>query len=95
MSELQPATEPAKRSAKPYLNESAEYRQAPEALLVAETELRRHSERVANHFFSTCGCDIYADSPAFETDGSWDGKTRKIALNARLFDDFEAAGWCR
>ena len=26
-------------------------------------------------------------------DGSWDGKTRRIAVNARLLDDFEAADW--
>ena len=54
---------------------------------------RWNSKKVANHFCGACGCDIYADSPAFEMDGSWDGKTRKIALNARLFDDFEAADW--
>jgi len=26
-------------------------------------------------------------------DRSWDGKTRRIAVNARLLDDFEAADW--
>jgi hypothetical protein len=26
-------------------------------------------------------------------DGSWDGKTRRICVNARLFDGFEAADW--
>ena len=52
---------------------------------------RWNSKHVANHFCSACGCDIYADSPDFQPDGSWDGKTRKIALNARLLDDFEAA----
>jgi hypothetical protein len=34
-----------------------------------------------------------ADCPAFGRDGSWDGETRRIALNARLIDDFEAADW--
>jgi transketolase N-terminal domain/subunit len=31
--------------------------------------------------------------PDFQRDGSWDGKTRRIAVNARLLDDFEAADW--
>jgi len=31
--------------------------------------------------------------PDFQQDGSWDGVTRRIALNARLIDDFEAADW--
>ena len=54
---------------------------------------RWNSKKVANHFCSACGCDLYADSPAFETDGSWDGVTRRICVNAHLFDDFEAADW--
>ena len=54
---------------------------------------RRNSKLVANHFCSACGCDLYADSPAFEPNGKWDGKTRRIAINARLLDDFEAANW--
>lgn len=54
---------------------------------------RWNSELVENHFCSACGCDIGANTPDFQTDGSWDGKTRKIAINARLFDDFEAADW--
>ena len=52
---------------------------------------RWNTKQVANHFCSACGCDLYADSPAFNHDGSWDGKTRRIAVNARLIDDFEAA----
>lgn len=68
------------------------------ALIVAlqadsDAVYRWNSKQVANHFCSTCGCDIYADSPAFVMNGSWDGKTRKIALNARLLDNFEAADW--
>lgn len=54
---------------------------------------RWNTKAIANHFCSACGCDLYADSPAFERDGSWDGKTRRIAVNARLLDDFEAADW--
>jgi len=37
-------------------------------------------------------CDIRR-LPDFQRDGSWDGKTRRIAVNARLLDDFEAADW--
>ena len=54
---------------------------------------RWNSKLVASHFCSACGCDLYADSPAFEADGKWDGKTRRIAVNARLLDDVEAADW--
>lgn len=54
---------------------------------------RWQTKRVAHHFCSTCGCSLYSDSPAFEPDGKWDGKTRRIGVNARLFDDFEAADW--
>lgn len=54
---------------------------------------RWQTKRVAHHFCSACGCSLYSDSPAFEPDGKWDGKTRRIGVNARLFDDFEAADW--
>ena len=54
---------------------------------------RWHSRLVANHFCSACGCDVYADSPDFQPDGKWDGQTRRICVNARLLDDFEAADW--
>lgn len=54
---------------------------------------RWNTKLVAHHFCSACGCDTYTDSPAFERDGSWDGQTRRIGLNARLIDDFEAAEW--
>ena len=36
---------------------------------------RWNSKLIANHFCSACGCDPYADSPAFGKDGSWDGKS--------------------
>ena len=48
-------------------------------------------ETVSNHFCSASGRGLYADSPDFQRDGSWDGKTRRIAVNARLLDDFGAA----
>ncbi len=54
---------------------------------------RWNTRQVENHFCPACGCDIGANSPDFQRDGSWDGKTRRIAINARLFDDFEAADW--
>ena len=47
MSERKPASELAGNSAKPYPNDSIEYRTARRALLVEEIELRRHIERVA------------------------------------------------
>jgi hypothetical protein len=46
---------------------------------------------VAHHFCSQCGCATFSDSPAFELNGSWDKVTRRIGVNARLFDDFDAA----
>ena len=46
---LVPAIRLAHQSAKPYPNDSAEYRKARTALLVEEIELRRHIERVAAH----------------------------------------------
>ena len=54
---------------------------------------RWQTKLVAHHFCSACGCSLYSDSPAFEPDGKWDGKTRRIGVNARLFVDFEAADW--
>jgi len=70
---------------------------APDQLTVMQADsdavYRWNSKKVANHFCSACGCDLYADSPAFEMDGSWDGVARRICINARLFDDFEAADW--
>jgi len=52
---------------------------------------RWNTMQVAHHFCDRCGCVTYLDSPAFAHDGSWDGKTRRIAANARLFDNFDAA----
>ncbi len=52
---------------------------------------RWQTKQVAQHFCSACGCFLYSDSPAFARDGTWDGKTRRVGANARLFDNFEAA----
>ena len=47
MTPLKSATDLAAAAAKPYPNDSAEYREARVALLAEEIELRRHIERVA------------------------------------------------
>lgn len=47
MTQLKSATDLAAAAAKPYPNDSAEYREARVALLAEEVELRRHIERVA------------------------------------------------
>lgn len=52
---------------------------------------RWQTRRVAHHFCADCGCTTYSDSPAFAPDGQWDGVTRRIGVNARLFDGFDAA----
>ncbi len=52
---------------------------------------RWNSKMVAHNFCPNCGCGTFSDSPDFKTDGSWDGNTRRIGVNARLFDDFVAA----
>jgi hypothetical protein len=52
---------------------------------------RWNTKMVAHHFCAVCGCATFTDSPAFEPDGSWDGSTRRIGVNARLFDGFDAA----
>lgn len=52
---------------------------------------RWNSRTVAHNFCPRCGCGTFTDTPAFEQDGSWDGTTRRIGVNARLFDDFDAA----
>ena len=52
---------------------------------------RWQTKVVAHHFCATCGCGTFSDSPDFKPDGSWDGATRRIGVNARLFDGFDAA----
>ena len=54
---------------------------------------RWQSKMVAHHFCGTCGNATYSDSPAFQMDGTWDGTSRRMVLNARLFDDFDAEAW--
>lgn len=56
-----------------------------------DTIYRWNTRQVATHFCGHCGCATFADSPAFEPDGSWDKKTRRLGVNARLFDNFDAA----
>ena len=63
----------------------------PTISTAGEAVYRWNTRLVAHHFCPTCGCATYSDSPAFEPDGSWDKRTRRIGVNARLFDDFEAA----
>jgi hypothetical protein len=72
----------------------AYYRPDQFRLTTAEREVatyRWNSKLVAHNFCPECGCGTFSDSPAFQPDGSWDGKTRRIGVNARLLDDFDAA----
>ena len=57
----------------------------------APATYRWNTKQIAHQFCPTCGCGVLSDSPAFRPDGSWDGKTRRLGINARLFDDFDAA----
>jgi hypothetical protein len=50
-----------------------------------------NTKLVEHHFCGNCGIQTFSNSPAFERDGSWDKKTRRIGVNARLFDNFDAA----
>ena len=52
---------------------------------------RWNTNMVAHHFCAVCGCATFSDTPDFKPDGSWDGSTRRIGVNARLFDGFDAA----
>lgn len=51
---------------------------------------RWNTKLVAHHFCRDCGVATWSDSPAFGRDGSWDGQTRRIGVNARLFDGYDA-----
>jgi hypothetical protein len=59
----------------------------------ANATYRWQSRMVAHSFCPTCGCATWSDSPAFELDGSFEQGKRRIGVNARLFDGFEAADW--
>jgi hypothetical protein len=61
------------------------------ALPGGDTIYRWNSKLIAHHFCATCGCGIFSDSPNYGRDGNWDGKTRRVGVEARLFDDFDAA----
>lgn len=67
----------------------------PEAFRVAvhgdDAVYRWQTRKVAHHFCGRCGCTTWSDSPEFQRDGSWDGHTRRIGLNARLIEGFDAA----
>ena len=52
---------------------------------------RWNTQLVAHHFCPVCGCTTFSDSPDFQPDGSWDDSSRRIGVNTRLFDDFDAA----
>ncbi len=57
-------------------------------------EYRWRTKNVAHYFCDTCGCGTYSDTPDLQPDGTWDGKTRRLGINARLFEEvngFEAA----
>jgi len=56
-----------------------------------DTVYRWHTRQVAHHFCAHCGCATFSDSPAFGLDGKWDGTKRRIGINARLLDGFDAA----
>ncbi len=104
---LTPAKELAGKNGIRFPNASSEYRIARDSLLAEEIELRRHIKRVAeqrralpaggevrqvaHHFCAHRACATFSDSPAFEPDGKWDGTTRRIGVNARLMDAFDAA----
>jgi hypothetical protein len=79
----------AKRGALLAYCEPAQFRVT---VLPADAAIYRWQTReVAHHFCAHCGCATFSDSPAFEPVGKWDGRTRRIGVNARLFDDVDAA----
>jgi hypothetical protein len=48
---------------------------------------RWRTKTAQHHFCSVCGCGTYSESPDWST-GTADFDNPKIAVNARLFDDF-------
>lgn len=60
-------------------------------LPIDDAVYRWQTRQVAHHFCIHCGCATFSDSPAFEPDGKWDGHTRRIGVNARLLENFDAA----
>lgn len=58
----------------------------------ADSATYRWNAKLLSHsFFTNCGCGTFSDTPDFQPDGTWDGTTRRIGVNARLFDSFDAA----
>ena len=51
---------------------------------------RWQNDPVIYHFCPVCGCGMYKDSPATQPHGTRDKTTRRIGLNARLFDEVDA-----
>lgn len=54
----------------------------------AKSTYRWQSNMVAAHFCSVCGVSTYNESPDFST-GEPDFENPRIAINARLFEDFD------
>ena len=46
------------------------------------------SRTVKHHFCASCGCSTFSESPDWST-GKPDFDNPKVAVNARLFDDFD------
>ena len=46
---------------------------------------------MAHHFRPICGTATFSDRAAFEPDGDRGKHTRRMDVNARLLDDFDAA----
>ena len=69
----------------------------PEQLRIVQADsdaiYRWNTKNVGHHFCSACGCSVWRDSPNYQRDGSWDGVSRRVSINACLLDDFEAADW--
>ena len=75
---------------------AARVQTAPAQSLVPGKAQRQSSNRprrsaAASGLTGPNGCATFSDSPAFEPDGKWDGHSRRIGVNARQFDDCDAA----
>jgi len=55
-----------------------------------DTIYRWRTKTVEHHFCSRCGCTTFTKSPDWST-GKPDFDNPRIAINARLFDDIDAA----
>ena len=59
--------------------------------LTGDATYRWNTRLADHHFCATCGCSTFSNTPAYPMEGQWDGVTRRIGVNARLFDHFDAA----